>query len=75
MAVDVKYRTEDASNNNTVTAKKGDLIPKKPEVDLTFKNLTYTVNKFNEFKIGKCRQGRIKNLMGSMSYSLMCGPF
>lgn len=53
MADDVKYRTEDASNNNLATAKKAQLFSKKPSVDLSFENLTYTVQTFNEFKRGE----------------------
>ncbi|XP_001943523.1 ATP-binding cassette sub-family G member 1 [Acyrthosiphon pisum] len=49
MATDVKYRTDDASNNNVI-GKKGQLFPKKAEVDLSFENLTYTVNTFSKFK-------------------------
>ncbi|VVC35769.1 ABC transporter-like,P-loop containing nucleoside triphosphate hydrolase,AAA+ ATPase domain,ABC [Cinara cedri] len=70
---DVKYRTEDASNNN-VTAKQTQLFPKKPEVDLSFKNLTYTVNTFNKFKrvkkeilhgvTGNFQSGKLTAIMG-----------
>lgn len=55
MAVDVKYWTEDASNNN-VSTKKVDLFTKKPEVDLSFEDLTFTVNTFDKFKMGKCQR-------------------
>lgn len=51
MSTDVKYKTDDASNNN-VNGKKAQLFPKKAEVDLSFENLTYTVNTFSKFKKG-----------------------
>ncbi|XP_060851168.1 ATP-binding cassette sub-family G member 1-like [Rhopalosiphum padi] len=73
MADDVKYRTDDASNNN-VTGKRTQLFPKKAEVDLTFKNLTYTVNTFSKFKKvkkeilhginGSFRSGQLTAIMG-----------
>ncbi|XP_025199709.1 ATP-binding cassette sub-family G member 1-like [Melanaphis sacchari] len=73
MADDVKYRTDDASNNN-VTGKRMQLFPKKAEVDLTFKNLTYTVNTFIKFKKvkkeilhgidGSFRSGQLTAIMG-----------
>ncbi|XP_015369893.1 PREDICTED: ATP-binding cassette sub-family G member 1-like [Diuraphis noxia] len=73
MATDVKYRTDDASNNN-VTGKKAQLFLKKAEVDLSFENLTYTVNTFSKFKkvkkeilhgINGCfRSGELTAIMG-----------
>jgi len=52
MADDVKYRTEDASNNNVAAAKVRS-FSKKPEVDVSFENLTYTAYAFNKFKRGE----------------------
>ncbi|CAH1738913.1 unnamed protein product [Aphis gossypii] len=73
MADDVKYRTDDASNNN-VTGKRMQMFPKKAEVDLSFQNLTYTVNTFNKFKKvkkeilhginGSFRSGQLTAIMG-----------
>jgi len=66
MADDVKYRTDDASNNN-VTGKRTQLFPKKAEVDLTFKNLTYTVNTFSKFK--KVKKEILHGINGSFRSS------
>ncbi|XP_027836537.2 ATP-binding cassette sub-family G member 1-like [Aphis gossypii] len=73
MADDVKYRTDDASNNN-VTGKRMQMFPKKAEVDLSFQNLTYTVNTFSKFKKvkkeilhginGSFRSGQLTAIMG-----------
>lgn len=73
MADDVKYRTDDASNNN-VTGKRMQMFPKKAEVDLSFQNLTYTVNTFSKFKKvkkeilhginGSFRSGELTAIMG-----------
>lgn len=50
----VKYRTEDASNNNVqaAVAKVLQSFPKMPEMDVSFENLTYTVYTCNKFKRG-----------------------
>lgn len=73
MADDVKYRTEDASNNNVAAAKVRS-FPKKPEVDVSFENLTYTAYAFNKFKRvkteilhginGSFRSGQLTAIMG-----------
>jgi len=54
-----RYRTVDASinnnnNNNNVAAVKARSFSKKPEVDVSFENLTYTVYTFDKFKRGEC---------------------
>lgn len=56
---DVKYRTEDASNNN-VTGKQSRQFTKKPEVDLSFENLAYTVHGFDKFKRGTWTVGFLR---------------
>lgn len=43
------------NNNDDVSLKKTYMSQKKAKVDLTFENLTYTVNTFDKFKKGKCR--------------------
>ncbi|XP_025412535.1 ATP-binding cassette sub-family G member 1 isoform X1 [Sipha flava] len=69
---DVKYQSED--NNNVPVVKKGQLFPKKAEVDLSFENLTYTVSTFSHYKLvkkeilhgihGSFRSGQLTAIMG-----------
>ncbi|XP_050443221.1 ATP-binding cassette sub-family G member 1-like [Adelges cooleyi] len=69
---DVKYRTDDASNNNVT--EKTYMFSKKPEVDLSFEDLSYSVSYFSKFKKvkkeilhginGTFRSGELTAIMG-----------
>lgn len=54
---DVKYRTDDASNNNVT--EKTYMFSKKPEVDLSFEDLSYSVSYFSKFKKGESTLTRV----------------
>lgn len=48
------------NNNNNNGSLKEHVFPKRPVVDITFKNLRFTVSKYHGFKKGK--QGSVKSV-------------